>query len=297
MKTVIILNQIANSWNKLPLIVRSLLTGFTVSSIGITIWSALLSGINVPWSIPPMIVALWAYLKFFSGKWGPKKNSETRKFNFRSTKLHASTWKWGLLAAVLFVIIVQASFVITFRLVNFPSEKFTADYKILETMPLWLALVVLIMGSIVAGICEETGFRGYMQTPLEKRYGSTVAIVITSIVFMLIHLSHSWALPILPHIFFASVLLGILAFKTGSLIPGIIGHSLLDIFDYSFWWSTLFGGFQKQTISKTGVDLHFIVWSLIFMIAVFMFFRCVRRLNKKRNATSSDSHFVQLNFQ
>ncbi|MFL5787851.1 MAG: CPBP family intramembrane glutamic endopeptidase [Flavisolibacter sp.] len=175
----------------------------------------------------------------------------------------------------MFVIIVQASFVVTFRLFDFPSEKFTADYKILNSMPLWSAFAVLIMGSIVAGICEETGFRGYMQLPLEKKYGPKIAIIITSIVFMLVHLSHSWAAPILPHIFFASVLLGIIAYKTNSLLPGIIGHSILDIFDYSIWWSDITGGFQKQTIFKTGIDLHFIIWCIIFILALFVFLRIV----------------------
>jgi membrane protease YdiL (CAAX protease family) len=273
-------NQIAIGWNKLPLILRSVLTGLFVSAIGIAIWSTFLTSIKAPWSILPMIIALWAYLKFFSGNWGLQKSSEERKFNFRSLQLSPPVWKWGITAAILFIVIVQASFVITFRLIDFPSEKFTADYKILDRMPLWVAIAVIIMGSIVAGICEETGFRGYMQTPLEKKYGPTTAIIITSIVFMLIHLSHSWASSILPHIFFASVLLGILAYKTGSLIPGIIGHSILDIFDYSVWWSNIAGGFHKQTIFTTGIDLHFIVWSLIFIFSLFVFFRSMGILNK-----------------
>ena len=133
------------------------------------------SKIAAPWSVLPMIIVLWAYLKFFSGRW-------------RSTKLSPSVWRRSIPAAILFVIIVQASFVITFRLVDFPSEKFTADYRILEKMPLWVAFTVLIMSSIVAGICEETGFRGYMQAPLEKKYGPSKAIIITSVIFMLIHL-------------------------------------------------------------------------------------------------------------
>src|SRR6266404_4262258 len=151
-----------------------------------------------------MIIALWAYLKFFSGSWGPEKNRETRKIKFRATKLSPVTWRWGIIAAILFVIIVQASFVITFRIIDFPAAKFTADYKTLDNMPLWVAWVVVVMSSIVAGICEETGFRGYMQAPLEKKYGASAGIVITSVIFTLIHLSHSWASPILPHIFFAS---------------------------------------------------------------------------------------------
>jgi membrane protease YdiL (CAAX protease family) len=281
MKQSSISNQILRTWNKLPLIIRAVLTGFAVSSLGIAVWSLMLSGIPAPWSILPMIIALWAYWKYFSGHWGSKKSCEARRSNFRAVKLPSSTWKWSVTAGLLFVIIVQASFVITFRIVEFPAEKFTADYKVLDNMPRWVAWAVLIMSSIVAGICEETGFRGYMQVPLEKKYGPSTAIIITSVIFMLIHLSHSWASPILPHIFFASVLLGILAYKSGSLIPGIIGHSILDIFDYSVWWSDITGGFHKQTIFVTGIDIHFIVWVLIFALSVFVFFRSIGRLKNR----------------
>lgn len=196
--------------------------------------------------------------------------------------LQPAVWKWGLTAAALFVIIVQASFVVTFRLVDFPAAKFTADYKQLDAFPLWQAWALLIMGSVVAGICEETGFRGYMQAPLERKFGPVAAIATTSFIFMLVHLSHSWAYPILPHIFFASVLLGVLAYRTGSLIPGIIGHAILDIFDYSVWWTDLTGGFQKQTIFKTGVDLHFVIWVMIFLAALFGFWKALLKLKNDK---------------
>jgi hypothetical protein len=280
MKQNTISNQIHAAWNNWQFVLRPVLTGLVVSSIGIAIWSVLLGTISAPWSILPMIIALWAYLKFFSGTWGSAEGKETKRARFRSIKLSPAVWKWGLTAAILFVIMVQASFVITFRLVDFPSEKFTADYKILDSMPLWVAWAILLMGSMVAGICEETGFRGYMQAPLEKKYGLSTAIMITSVMFTLIHLSHSWAVPILPHIFFASTLLGILAYKTGSILPGIIGHSILDIFDYSVWWSDITGGFHKKTIFQTGMDLPFIFWSLVFMLALFVFFRSMSRLKK-----------------
>jgi hypothetical protein len=252
---------------------RHVLTGFVVSTIGIIIWSVLLTIIPSPWSVLPMIVFLWAYLKFFSGNWSVKRTDVIMRARFRSVNLRISVWKWSIGAALLFVVIVQSSFVITFRLTEFPAQKFTADYKILDTMPVWAAWVVLTAGSIIAGICEETGFRGYMQAPLEKKYGPFTAILITSVMFTLVHMSHSWAKPILPHIFFASILLGILAWKTNSIIPGIIGHSILDIFDYSIWWSDITGGFREQTIFRTGVDLSFVIWCLVFILALFVFFR------------------------
>jgi membrane protease YdiL (CAAX protease family) len=282
MKQFTISGSMFRMWNSLPLLIRSVLSGCLVSSVGIFTWGILFSSFLTPWVIFPMIVILWVFWKFFSGNWGSKRSAEVRREYFRLTRLKPAVWKWGLAAAILFVVIVQASFVITFRIITFPAARFTADYKVLDNFPVWAAWVILIMSSIVAGICEETGFRGYMQVPVEKKHGPMVAITLTSLIFTLIHLGHTWALPILPHIFFASVLLGILSYKSGSLIPGIIGHSILDVFDYSVWWTDLTGGFTRQTIFKTGVDLHFIVWTLIFSLALFGFFRIMGRLNSDK---------------
>jgi membrane protease YdiL (CAAX protease family) len=280
MKKITISNSVFNLWNRLPLALRAVLAGFFVSSVGVFTWGGLLGGFKSAAVILPMLFILWAFWKYYSGAWGPKRSAESRRFSFRSTSLHSSTWKWGLTAAIFFVVVVQSSFVVTFRLIDFPAAKFTADYKMLDSFPLWAAWAILVMSSIVAAICEEAGFRGYMQAPLEKKYGVVKAIVITSILFTAIHLSHTWALPIVPHIFFASVLLGVIAWKSGSLIPGIIGHAILDIFDYSVWWTDITGGFTHNTIFKTGVDMHFIVWVLIFLFGLFGFFRVIGKLHK-----------------
>jgi membrane protease YdiL (CAAX protease family) len=278
MKQIIGSNSDARSWKGPLFILKAALVGFMVSSVGIAVWSIFLLKIAAPWSVLPMVVALWVYLKWFGGRWAPKNSQEIRRIRFRLKGLSPAGWKWGLFAALLFVVIIQASFVITFRILEFPASRFTADYKMLDTMPTGTAWIIIVMSSVVAGICEETGFRGYMQVPLEKKFGPVIAILITSILFMLIHLSHSWAAPILPHIFFASVLLGILAYQSGSLIPGFIGHSILDIFDYGIWWSNITGGFNKKTIFVTGVDLYFILWCLVFSLALFGFFRSISRL-------------------
>jgi len=260
-------NKLLKIWGRLPILIRAIFSGFMVSTAGITVWAVMLWLIMPPWSVIPMIFALWAFWKFFGG--------------IRKVKLYPFTWKWSIIAAICFVVILQSSFVITFRIKEFPAAQFTSDYKILGKMPLWTAWIMLIMSSVVAGICEETGYRGYLQTPLEKKYGPVAAIIISSIIFTIIHLSKNWAHPIIPHIFFASVLLGILAYKSGSLIPGIIGHSILDIFDYSFWWTHIAGSFKKQTIFITGIDIHFIIWTLIFLLALFIFYKSIVKLKRE----------------
>lgn len=264
----------------LSVFLRAIVGGFLVSSTGIAIWSAALSFIPAPWSVLAMMPALWLFWAFFNGRRGPQWDALNRKENFRLTRLPTRVWQWGLAGALLFVVIVQASFVITFRLLPFPAGAFTAEYKALDRMPLWEAWCILVMSAIVAGVCEETGFRGYMQRPLEKRYGAAAAIVVTSLIFMLIHLNHAWARVIWPQIFFASVLLGILAYRSGSLIPGIIGHSILDVFDYSLWWTDLTGGFTRLPVSLTGVDGHFVGWVLIFLLGLAAFGFVMLRLTR-----------------
>lgn len=51
-----------------------------------------------------------------------------------------------------------------------------------------------MVSPISAGICEETGLRGYMQRPIEQRHGAPVAILIPSL-FAALHLTKAWATP------------------------------------------------------------------------------------------------------
>jgi membrane protease YdiL (CAAX protease family) len=272
------------SWSRIPVWIRSILTGLFVSTLGVTLWGVDLTLVRAPWSILIMILPLWLFWKYFSGHGGRPGFRELRAKRFRSVKLPARIWKWGLAGSLLFVLAIQSSFVISFRIIQMPPA-FTSEYPLLETLPRPLSWALLIMGSIVAGICEETGFRGYMQVPLEKHYGAVKAILIVSLIFCLIHLSKAWAIPILPNILLASIMLGILAYRSGSLIPGIIGHSILDVFDYSFWWTHLLGKWQRLTLFETGIDIHFTIWSLIFAGSLLGFFWSMARLRAlKRSA-------------
>ncbi len=267
-----------NFWNKIPIVIRAILIGLSISTIGVLSWSVIAMVVPMPWSFIVMIGLLWIYWKYFSGKWWPKSTKEFRKVNFRRTKLSAKTWSLALLAAILIVVIEQSGLVVTFRIIEFPAAQFIAEYSFLENIPLWAAWLVVIMISVVAGICEEVGFRGYMQKPLEKRYGPLAAISIVSVVFVIVHLHQAWSGPVLLQIFFISALFGSIAYYSGSLIPGIVAHIIMDIFNFSFWWSNLGWQFNKMTIAETGIDLHFIFWSLIFILSLVSFVYIMSRL-------------------
>lgn len=272
---------ITRFWKRIPVVIRAIVSGLLVSTIGVMAWVVIVVLMPSPWFIVVMGGVLWLYWKYFSGSWWPKATAEARCNSFREVKLSASIWKWSLAGAVLFVVVVQSGFVMTFRLMEFPAEIFTSEYNF-DAMPLWLAWLTIIMASLVAGICEETGFRGYMQVPLEKRYGPGVGITMVSIMFLVIHLHQAWAPPVLFHLFAISVLLGILAYSSGSLIPSMIGHTVIDIFNFSYWWSDVAGKFERQTIYETGIDFHFMVWSLIFVVSIVLFFWAVRKIGVVR---------------
>jgi membrane protease YdiL (CAAX protease family) len=274
-------------WQRIPLLIRAIVQGLFVSTIGVYSWLVIGSLIPGLWSVLVMGGVLWLYLKYFSGSWWPESTAPARNKLFRAVRLPAAVWKWSLAAAALIVIIWQSGMVVTFRIIEFPADAFTAGYDI-EAMPLWLVWLMVIMSSLVAGICEETGFRGYGQVPFEERYGPVAAITIVSILFLVVHLQQLWAPPVLFHLFALSVLLGIIAYSSGSLIPGMLAHVSLDIFNFSYWWTDIMGKFDKRPLAEIGIDVHFVVWMFIFVGSIILYCWTVRRtLASRRQHTSS----------
>jgi len=270
------ISDLAKVWQRIPVLIRAIVSGIFVTFVGVGPWLLFLAVIPLPWSVVVTGGILWLYWKYFSGNWWPRATAEVRSKNFRVVKLSAVVWKWSLVGAFLFVIILQSAVVLTFRLIEFPAEA-SADYG-LGALPVWQAWIIIIMASLVAGICEETGFRGYMQGPLEERYGPAAGITIVSIMFTVFHLNQAWAGPVLFHIFSIGVLFGVLTYASGSLIPSIIGHTIMDIFNFAFWWTDLAGVSELQTIGVTGIDPLFIVAVIIFAASLALFFWVTRKL-------------------
>jgi len=269
-------SPITRFWLRIPVLIRAIIVGAFAEAIGVGVWVLSLAVLPAPWAVVVMGGFLWSYWKYFSGSWWPRSTTEARSKNFRAVKLSADGWKWGLAGTFLFVVVFQSASVLTFRLIEFPPET-AADYG-LDTLPVWQAWITIIMASVVAGICEETGFRGYMQVPLEARYGPVAGITIVSILFTVFHLGQAWAGPVLFQIFALGMLFGILAYASGSLIPSIIAHIIMDTFNFAFWWTDLGGDFDWQTIAVTGIDLLFITAVLTFVASLGLFFWVARKI-------------------
>jgi membrane protease YdiL (CAAX protease family) len=168
-----------------------------------------------------------------------------------------------------------------FRFFPFPKEAFRHGYNFsfIPSLPLkWLAVIV---SATSAGICEETGFRGYMQRPIEQRHGAPIAILVSSLFFTLLHLNKTWAtLGMVPIVFLAGLLLGLLAWSAGSLIPGMIGHVMMDIGLFAYWWTGIAGDFTARPITETGVDVSFSIACVVFIASLLIVLYAISTLRR-----------------
>ena len=163
-------------------------------------------------------------------------------------------------------------------MVEFQPETFKIFRSVTDS-PAWMNWSLIIMGSLVAGICEEVGYRGYLQKPLEQKYGPAMGISITSLVFVIIHLHQAWASGlVLVQLFVVSFLAGYLAYASRSLLPGIIAHIALDIINFSYWWSDVLGNFEHKPIGVTGIDGHFIGTVSMVILSTVLFLLVIRKL-------------------
>jgi membrane protease YdiL (CAAX protease family) len=247
-------------WVKLPVSLRAVIAGLLIALPAANVWPLLLLNLGVPLAASAEVVFFALYIWWAAGGGPPHSTQTSRATAFRHGTLSSTQWLWGVVAALCFAVTIHASIVLLFRFVPFPVAEFRQgyDFSFIPTVPLrWLAVVI---SAASAGICEETGFRGYMQRPMELRHGAPMAILISSFFFTVLHLTKGWALAgMVPIIFGAGILLGLLAWSSESLIPCMIGHTIMDVGLFAYWWTGIAGEFTLRPIRETGVDRAFVI--------------------------------------
>lgn len=219
------------------MLLRVLLTAFVVSGTATMVWGALVRSNlrfwpGLPWATVIMAIFLVVYWRFLKGSGWPRATAAARREALRAEPIPMLVWRWSLVAGGLGLAASIALFVLSHRLIRWP-ELPRVDLSHVPTVTL---LPSLLMGAIVAGISEEAGFRGYMQGPLERRYGPATGIAITSIAFGLAHLSHGTFLPAILFDVLWGSLYGLLTYWSGSIVPAIILHSSADALEFLAAW-------------------------------------------------------------
>ena len=136
--------------------------------------------------------------------------------------------------------------------------------------------------SATAGVVEEAGFRGFLISPIQRRHGWTIAILISGIMFFLDHhLSHAYATFVfLPFFVAISVVHGLLVKYSGSIRPSVLLHALADFIVIPVSYG-LVGTFSVESVSVTGIDRQFIIWVAVMVICFGAFVPALRVLGAR----------------
>ena len=76
-------NALIRFWIKVPLVIRAIIIGFIVSTLGVGIWVLLATKVPAPWSIIAMCIFLILYWIYFSGRGKPESTKAFRRFHIR----------------------------------------------------------------------------------------------------------------------------------------------------------------------------------------------------------------------
>jgi membrane protease YdiL (CAAX protease family) len=246
-------------------IVSAVALGVAVLFAGGLPWGLLLApanlrfGVAVPWAVLPMAAYLWAYWKFIRGDWGSPGNP----VDLRANGLSGDVWAAALLAGLVGFGALLSFIAVMARLVALPAS---AQIATPAGMPPATVFVLLTMASVVAGVSEEAAFRGYMQTPIERRYGLPLAILVNGLMFGLLHFPNhpNDVLAMLPYYLAVSAVYGGLTWAANSILPALVLHVGGDIWSLGRLWATgrpewQLSPTEPALIWKTGVDAEFMI--------------------------------------
>jgi len=270
-------------------IASAVLIGVGVLLAGNLPWAPLLAPLNlrflpsVPWAIVPMAIYLCVYWAFISGAIGPRDTAATRRENLRARRLPLPVWAAAIVTGLIGFGAVLALTAVMARLIVMPASQIVAP----PSMPAATMIALLTMASVVAGVTEEAAFRGYMQSPIERQYGLTVAILVNGAMFGLLHFpTHPGAVVVmLPYYIAVAAVYSGLTWATNSILPALTLHVGGDIWSLTRLWATGKPEWQRSDVAQAlvwdaGLDASFlssIGFCVAFSVAAFILCRQVRR--------------------
>ena len=129
----------------------------------------------------------------------------------------------------------------------------------------WLTVVLVVgMSSLVSPIVEEIAFRGYCQQILERRFSGAMAVLLSSLLFMLAHANYGWYWPKLSVYFLAGVVFGAIGRLTNSILTSLPVHILGDLTFFILIWPR---DSARVLVTAGGADKWF--WMHVAQAIVF----------------------------
>ena len=243
------------------------------------VWTALLVGNlatspTLPWAAGVMALLLWLLWQYLDGHGGPRTTSAARHRCLRARPLPHAVFVGAVGAGLLGLVALTGFWIVLVRLVSVPPHALP-DYT--RYPPLTIALA-LAMAALVGG-GEEAGFRGYFQGILERTVGGPAAILLTALVMALAHaLTQGFVWPIVLFYLCVDTMLGLSAFLTQSILPGLVVHSLGLFLFFTLIWPQ---DATRRLVSAGGADAWFwlhVVQALLGAVLAGLAFRRLARV-------------------
>ena len=140
-------------------------------------------------------------------------------FNTFQTSYWKSIISWTSLLIVVSVVIV-----ILMDLLGGTTEN-TKTESLQNNMGIWTILIAFVSAAIISPIYEEIFYRGFLYRWFRVKWGVPAGILLSSFVFMLVHIPTYNTLPIN---FLSGVIFSWTYEKTGSIYPGVIIHAAFN---------------------------------------------------------------------
>jgi sodium transport system permease protein len=123
------------------------------------------------------------------------------------------------------------------RITPFPSDvlkRFQDLFDELSRMPVYTSLLLV---AVVPAVCEETLCRGFLLHSLRPRLGRNGAVILTAVIFGLLHMDPYRLVPTI----FLGLLFGWLVVQTGSIYPAMLAHAMNNalsflVYKYEPWF-------------------------------------------------------------
>jgi len=179
---------------------------------------------------------------------------------FRFNPVSVSIIIWSIILGFSVTIIGDQLDRIVQKFFPMPEEILLLMEEIFLTPNIIDFVFLLLIGTLGAGFCEEMLFRGFLQRILEKKFRIVAALIIPAILFGLIH-ANPW---LVFQITLLGIALGLLAWRTNSIYPTILVHTLNNLI------AICYIRFRSPELESL-IDAEQFVNPIILLIAISIF--------------------------
>lgn len=239
--------------------------GVGIAIVPAAVWSASLAGNlawspQVPWSALGAAAMLAILAVALRRAGAPSEARESVDSILPQWYQRPHEWLWSTASAVGVVTAGLAGVIVARRVGGISSPELPD----LVTASPGLAAVYLSAGSVIAGVFEEVGFRGVMQSRLTRDWGRWPAWGGVACVFAALHLGQPGFFYVVGAYVGTSLALSSLVAACGSVWPGAAAHVFADILSFGLvLFASTDGAPAVGNISPTAVTAAVAVGGIV----------------------------------